>query len=331
MNSNADEVWEHFLCDYFVHKLVRSATNWSYRKVVGNFRNFIGMHRTPDSIETSDVLSWRYELLITKNRSSYTWNNKVTHLQALYNHWIQSGKLTNFKKNPFNGVSVRTHKKRKKTLSKVQMTTICLILEQARTKEEHSFSKKPCALLPAWYWSVVIDTLRFTGMRQNQLLHIRLDDVNLDEGWIELQIEGSKTHREWRVPIVRNLRDGLETLKTRAIQEGARGRDFLFHYDRFAPKKTGEPLPDTPREQPVKSFFRRLSNECGFLVSPHRFRHSLASTLMVSPDRNIQLVKGILGHQSLSTTMEYIDINIELAGITLERELSLHIDKGQQR
>ena len=38
------------------------------------------------------------------------------------------------------------------------------------------------------------------------------------------------------------------------------------------------------------------------------------------------MVRGLLGHRSVTTTMEYIDINLDVAGKTLERELGLHTD-----
>ncbi|MDP1255169.1 site-specific integrase, partial [Klebsiella pneumoniae] len=59
----------------------------------------------------------------------------------------------------------------------------------------------------------------------------------------------------------------------------------------------------TVMHQKIRSFFRRLSKECGFAVSPHRFRHTLATELMKAPERNLQLVKDLLGHRSVSTTM----------------------------
>lgn len=68
------------------------------------------------------------------------------------------------------------------------------------------------ALWPAWYWLTVLDAFRYTGMRLNQLLHIRLGDINLSEGYLELCLEGSKTHREWRVPIVSALKPRLHHL-----------------------------------------------------------------------------------------------------------------------
>ncbi|KMW73408.1 hypothetical protein TI10_10110 [Photorhabdus luminescens subsp. luminescens] len=66
-------------------------------------------------------------------------------------------------------------------------------------------------------------------------------------------------------------------------------------------------------------------------MGPHRFRHTLATELMKAPDRNLQMVRGLLGHRSITTTMEYIDINLDIAGRALERELMLYIDVEPER
>jgi site-specific recombinase XerD len=64
-----------------------------------------------------------------------------------------------------------------------------------------------------------------------------------------------------------------------------------------------------------------LYRECVFLVSPHRFRHIIATKLMRTPERNLQTVKTLLGHVSLASTLEYVEVNIESLKATLEQEL----------
>ncbi|CAH6335455.1 tyrosine-type recombinase/integrase [Pantoea agglomerans] len=324
---NADWLWKELLDEYFFCKSLREDTEWSYQKVVRGFRKHIGEARAPYSITSREVLEWRRHVLKKQGLSAHTWNNKVTHMRALYNFAITS-QLTDFTKNPFSGVSVKHDKKRKKTLTKNQMTKIWLTMQQFSS--EQMFESK-CALRPVWYWLAVLDTLRYTGMRQNQLLHIRLKDVCLEDGWIELRTEGSKTYREWRVPVVSHLRSRLEGLLQRARDCGAGNNDALFHYERFVSSPADRAsLSEKPSLQPLRSFFRRLSKECGFDISPHRFRHTLATTLMSSPERNLQLVKGLLGHRNVSTTMEYVDISMDIVSKALEKEMALYTDKAEE-
>lgn len=38
------------------------------------------------------------------------------------------------------------------------------------------------------------------------------------------------------------------------------------------------------------------------------------------------MVKGLLGHRSVSTTMEYVELDLAITGQALEKELSLYMD-----
>ncbi|MGG4626818.1 tyrosine-type recombinase/integrase [Serratia odorifera] len=325
--------WEFLLEEYFFTKQLRSATEWSYRKVVLTFTRFIGATVPPNKITQRDVLLWRRHLLKEKNLSVHTWNNKVAHLRAIFNLGIKKG-LLEFEDNPFNGTVVRSDTKKKRILTRTQLTRMYLIMQQYEQREK---DRKPlrggkCALYPTWFWMTVLDTFRYTGMRNNQLVHIRLGDVNLEQGWIELRLEGSKTHREWKVPIVRQLRERIKQLITRAIERGAGLQDLLFDVKRFTtPRHTQYVYSEKGVMQSFRSFYRRLSRECGFDVSSHRFRHTLATELMKAPDRNLKLVKDLLGHRNVSTTMEYIELDMEVAGQALEKELVLHTDIAAAR
>ncbi|MCE4114049.1 tyrosine-type recombinase/integrase, partial [Yersinia pseudotuberculosis] len=254
--ANYDEI----LQDYFFSKSLRPATEWSYRKVINSFRRYIGDNLLPGEVDRLTVLNWRRHVLNKQGLSSITWNNKVAHMRAIFNHALLHD-LVSFKNNPFNGVIVRPDVKRKKTLTQSEIKKIYLIME-AREREEHVgiMGKSRSALRPAWFWLTVVDTLRYTGMRQNQLLHIRLGDVNLNDGWINLRPEASKNHKEHRIPIARVLRPRLERLVATAIEKGANQVDQLFNISRIDGRK--ETVTENMDSPPLRSFFRRLSVEC---------------------------------------------------------------------
>ncbi|MFV8757479.1 site-specific integrase, partial [Yersinia enterocolitica] len=196
------------------------------------------------------------------------------------------------------------------------------LLMEAREREEcvGIIDKSRCALRPAWFWLTVVDTLRYTGMRQNQLLHLCLGDINLDEGWINLRPEASKNHREHRVPIARVLRPRLERLVAATIDKGANQMDQLFNISRFDGRK--ESVTENMDNPPLRSFFRRLSVECRCTISPHRFRHTIATEMMKSPDRNLKAVQSLLGHSSVAVTLEYVEGNIDSLRLALEEVFS---------
>ncbi|SIP74602.1 putative phage integrase [Xenorhabdus innexi] len=324
--------WDELLEEYFFSHILRPDTEWSYRKVVRGFTRFMGETASPAQVTYREVLRWRRHLMLEKKQSSHTWNNKVAHLRAIFNFGMEQ-KLLPHTENPFNNAVVKKEKKKKKILSESQINRINLLMGKYAEDERTQVTPKGgrCALYPTWYWTTVLATLRFTGMRQNQLLHLRLRDINLEGNYIELGLAGSKNHCEWEVPIVYPLKPRLAHLLERAVAAGAKADDPIFDLSRLSvphPSRLSRYKYDINREkQQLRSFFRRLSRECDFAVSPHRYRHTVASTLMKSPDRNLPMVKRLLGHRNVATTLEYIDLDMEVTGKTLERELGLYTDR----
>ncbi|HFS6374413.1 TPA: site-specific integrase, partial [Klebsiella pneumoniae] len=123
-----------------------------------------------------------------------------------------------------------------------------------------------------------------------------------------------------QVPIISALRPSLEELVSQVTKAGAMPHEQLFNIAWFDFRRKAN-YQDGMTKVPLRSFFRRLSRECGFLVSPHRFRHTIATKLMRTPERNLQTVKTLLGHVSLASTLEYVEVNIESLKATLEQEL----------
>lgn len=309
--------YEEIMEDYFFSKYLRPATEWSYQKVLKSFIKFTGPDVSPADVDKKMVLIWRREVLTEMKLSRRTWNNKVAHMRAIFNHALKKGMLP-AGDNPFNGVVTRPDIKRKKTLTTNQMSSIYLVMKSYEEAERLGTVQHPrrCALLPAWYWLTVLDTLKYTGMRQNQLLNLKLSDVNLEAGTITLRAETAKNHREHAVPIVQALYSGLQTLYDRSLEREAKPEDPLFHVARFSGRK--EPLPGDMDPQPLRAFFRRLSRECRSEISPHRFRHTIATNMMNSPDRNLRTVQALLGHSTVNVTLEYVEGNLDAMRMAVE-------------
>lgn len=129
-SANYDDI----LQDYFFSKSLRPATEWSYRKVINSFRRYTGDHLLPSEVGRLIVLNWRRYVLNEQGLSSITWNNKVAHMRAIFNHALLHD-FVSHKENPFNGVIARPDVKRKKTLTQSEIKKIYLLME-AREREE---------------------------------------------------------------------------------------------------------------------------------------------------------------------------------------------------
>lgn len=81
--------YDDILDDYFFSKTLRPATEWSYRKVVNSFRRYTQDKVLPSQVNKLIVLNWRKYVLQEQGLSSITWNNKVAHMRAIYNHALQ--------------------------------------------------------------------------------------------------------------------------------------------------------------------------------------------------------------------------------------------------
>lgn len=301
------------LNDYFETHHLREDTRWSYEKVIRTFISFIGEDVQPADISKAHVHQWRQKVLYEQKLSTWTWNNKVRHMRAVFNHAIKTGLFIQENKafeNPFYKVVVRQEMKSKKILSSKQMAGLYLVMERHEIMEARGIWKGGrCALMPARFWLTVLDTLRYTGMRQNQLLNLRMGDILRDEDMIVLQARSSKNHNENRVPVTPVLRDRLYPLMDELALRGMKGTDQLFNVSWFfaGRKAAGNRM----GVYSIRAFFRRLSRECGYAISPHRFRHTIATELMKLPGGNLKIVKDLLGHSSIHTTLEYVDGDIE--------------------
>jgi len=109
--------WNELLEEYFFAHRLRPATEWSYNIVVRGFRRYYG-DTLPAQITHRQVLEWRRYLLQEKQQSAQTWNNKIAHLQALYNYGMEHEILPPGK-NPFNKSNVQrgTRKKNADTIA----------------------------------------------------------------------------------------------------------------------------------------------------------------------------------------------------------------------
>ncbi|KSU45589.1 recombinase XerD [Salmonella enterica subsp. enterica serovar Veneziana] len=307
--------------DYFFNKPLRPATIWSYNKVTQTFIRFLGADVSPEDITRKDVLMWRDSVLRQRGLSSRTWNNKVTHLRALFTYGIKAGLLPQ-KENPFHETVVRPEQKLKKVLSEKQVEQVYQVMARFSCLEHKGYAPHPsrCALLPTRFWLVVLDALRFTGMRQNQLLQLRLEDISFDEDVITLRAESAKNHKENRVPIISVMKPALMQLSAELRLRGMKPHDQFFNVGFLTGKQGTEG--ESMSVQTLRAFFRRLSRECGFNVSPHRFRHTIATEMMKRPDSNLQTVKTLLGHSSINTTLEYVEGNVDTVREALEAQFA---------
>ncbi len=166
---------------------------------------------------------------------------------------------------------------------------------------------------PDWFWRTVISLLFYTGIRRKQLVSMRMRDLDLAKSRLHLRAEGSKTTRAWSIPIHPILRDILARYLERVERDMGRPlapNDAVFNARRHNPQYN-ESLENPGFMVPmaITDFFKRVNKHTGLGITPHRFRHTLA-TRLCNPDEgepDLFAVQRLLGHTMIQTTRGYVN------------------------
>lgn len=288
------------LFDLYKHDAVlRPATVRHFRFVVGLFSRTVGDSPFTE-ISRDMILKFRDQVL--SRAESSTWNNYLRHLRAIGNFAVRSGYA---KDNPFAQIKRApvSHKRKKTVEEKVINQAFALLGNAVDTGSKDQ-------LQPRWFWIIVMKVLSSTGIRRHQLIELRWKHVDLEQGVLLLVAEGSKTHREWQIPLMPEVVSELKYLRKRTLERQC--TDDIAHrqvfnvtlfYDRY--------LGDTMTDEQLSGFFRRLSSALGQRITPHRFRHTLAMKLLRGPLPDIKAVQNLLGHTDMRMTLEYVEVDLD--------------------
>ncbi|MCS6949485.1 MAG: site-specific tyrosine recombinase XerD [bacterium] len=139
------------------------------------------------------------------------------------------------------------------------------------------------------------------GLRVSELVGLRLQDVDLQEGFV--RVFGKRSKERW-VPFGesahRTVQDYL--YRARPQLQRARSEDYLFLSER------GTPLSRTQFWLRLKEYARRAGITRP--VSPHTLRHSFAVHLLQG-GADLRAVQEMLGHASINTTQIYTRVHID--------------------
>lgn len=147
------------------------------------------------------------------------------------------------------------------------------------------------------YYCVIL-VLVDTGMRISELVNIKVNDIDFQHGFITVLGKG----RKQRVIPISSM-----TM-----------RQLLRYQDRF---RQSDGLTDSPYLFPdqygsfvsvnsIQQYLRRLAQKAGLgevKVTPHIFRHT-AATHAAAQGTSAFILKEILGHSSMQTTMRYVHL-----------------------
>ncbi len=142
----------------------------------------------------------------------------------------------------------------------------------------------------------MLELMYASGLRVSELVSLRVEDVNLDGGFVRVMGKGS---RERVVPVsertIGRISMYMQQLRPRLLK--GRESPYLFI------SRRGTALTRQRFWQTLKEYGRRA----GVKVTPHVVRHSFATHLLEG-GADLRSVQKMLGHSDISTTQIYTKV-----------------------
>jgi integrase/recombinase XerD len=147
----------------------------------------------------------------------------------------------------------------------------------------------------------ILETFYSTGMRRNELVNLKLNDLDMERGVV--MIRQGKGKKDRCIPIGERALAWIDKYLIEArpllIQEPDNGAVFISN--------NGSRLTDDALSRLVRWYVDRA--QLSKRGSCHMFRHTMA-TLMLENGADIRFIQQMLGHAELSTTQVYTQVSI---------------------
>tara|TARA_Y100001935_G_scaffold254040_1_gene261874 strand:- start:75 stop:938 length:864 start_codon:yes stop_codon:yes gene_type:complete len=264
--------------DYLTFEKNFSANTISaYLKDINDFQVFLVDNGTKISSEInySFIRQW-IVTLSEKKYSKISINRKIASLKSYFNFLVNIGTI--------NSSPLKGHKNLKSSSKIVIPFTedeINNVFDSFNSTEINDRDK------------LIIEIFYSTGIRRQELINIRVENILFDDKLIKIL---GKRNKERMIPMLPALSSNiLDYIKDKKPQT------YLFE------SKKSQKLSVSTIYRTINKYFRLVSSKVK--VSPHVLRHTFA-THMLNNGADINTIKEILGHSSLSSTQIYTKIKL---------------------
>lgn len=165
---------------------------------------------------------------------------------------------------------------------------------QVMTRDEFNKFRRAVATTDNKLYIAIVEVLIATGVRVNELTSLRLDDVELSERKGKITVRNGKGNVSRTIPINNDARKAVEDYLT--VRKDVES-DRLFIGQRGAMSDDG-----------IRKLLSRMAKRAHLEhlnITPHLFRHQLATELIRNKKKDLVLVKDILGHADITTLHVY--------------------------
>lgn len=280
MSNVNKEVLREFFSDN--HNQFSPETIRAYNIAISQF--FAVCQKNYDEVNARDIRNW-LEVMNDEGLQPRSIQLKLGSLKSFYRYCMEENKIN---KNPTQKVL---------TPKKVDSLPYYLTKRQLAILQEYTKNDPRDR--------AIIDTLYATGVRINELLHIRLEDIKWETR--QIWIRKGKGSKERFVLFTHACAERLKLYLETRTYDG----EYLF--SNASGKSISNKL--------VQMKFREYSKTLGFKVSPHTMRHTFAANL-AEKGMSFSYIQELLGHSNINSTRIYTRL--------MNHEQKKQYDKYQQ-
>ncbi len=218
--------------------------------------------------------------------SRKTIGRKLAAIRSFFKFLMRTGAIT---KNPARAIQTPRAEKKLPSFLSIQEALDLLELPDKETPE----GLRDRAILEIFYG---------TGIRLRELVNIEVDDVDFHEGLIRILGKGNKERLVPMGKMAEKRIKGYLKVRNQLLHKGDKATRALFL------SKSGKPISPRTVQYRVQKYLQQISNLSS--LSPHLLRHTFATHLLEA-GADMEAVKELLGHASLSTTQVYTHVTME--------------------
>ena len=290
MNRSLDYYIKHFLLEYLPsYTSISDNTLKSYRDTFKLYINYMVYKKEKITLETftyeniTKFIKWLEE---SRNSSERSCNQRLACLKSFCKLLIL--KEPNMLYECQKILEIKFKKYQEKERQYLTIDEVKAIINSPSNDKE----------------KMILSTLYYTGARINELININTSDINFDNKFLKIIGKGNK------IRIVPLIDEYMNLLKNYISKNNISNNEILLKSNQK----------DKYTSNGIRYIISKYTKNISFKVTPHTFRHSIASHLLEA-DTSIIYIRDFLGHEHISTTEIYAKVNLSLKKKALESNM----------
>ena len=302
--------------DYFFRNMVErglaDATQKFYRNKLGAFRKFLVQIKKVQCLElvTEEEIKYYFNTKYSKKKTGY-YNCHARALRTFFNYLEKDGYLI---ASPAHNIKPKKVRKEKIDYFTIDQVRKMLTSFDLRYKSE---------IRNLLLVMILLDT----GVRNSELVKIKLEDINFNDR--SIYIYATKTNTFRTVYYSKETERLLNVYRREVLKGAEKGPLFTQFY-----QTCNEPILGTQIKPEV--VYRVLAVKAKKVfgndvrMNPHKFRHTFATHFVINGGDAFSL-RDLLGHTNIETTKIYVDMSPkDLKTKHAEHSLISNMQKDEQ-